>query len=135
MKSQWEKTDSSFALRYLNRPVAKLIQVMENQDSSSANVEQVPVENPDVQTTDVYEWGVPGVHSYYGHLCYECCCGPICTCGTTGELEVVQPPVMDSSICHHSVLSDHQLEVDGVIYRELKTLDRVVIQVHIFPDT
>ena len=37
--------------------------------------------------------------------------------------------------CHHSVLSDHQLEVDGVIYRELKTLDRVVIQVHIFPDT
>jgi hypothetical protein len=31
--------------------------------------------------------------------------------------------------CHHSVLSDHQLEVDGVIYRELKTLDRVVIQV------
>ena len=119
MKSQWEKTDSSFALRHLNRPVAKLIQVMENQDSSSANVEQVPVENPDVQTTDVY----------------ECCCGPICTCGTTGELEVVQPPVMDSSICHHSVLSDHQLEVDGVIYRELKTLDRVVIQVHIFPDT
>ena len=122
---------------------------MENQDSSSANVEQVPVENPDVQTTDVYEWGVPGVHSYYGHLCYECCCGPICTCGNTGELEVVQPrgggwvdgatlvqpPVMDSSICHHSVLSDHQLEVDGVIYRELKTLDRVVIQVHIFPDT
>ena len=113
---------------------------MENEDSSSANVEQVPrargllypvpVENPDVQTTDV-----PGVHFYYGHLCYECCCGPICTCGTTGELEVVQPPVMDSSICHHSVLSDHQLEVDGVIYRELKTLDRVVIQVHIFPDT
>jgi hypothetical protein len=31
--------------------------------------------------------------------------------------------------CHHSVLSDHQLEVDGVIYRELKSLDRVVIQV------
>ena len=30
---------------------------------------------------------------------------------------------------HHSVLSDHQLEVDGVIYRELKTLNRVVIQV------
>ena len=25
--------------------------------------------------------------------------------------------------------SDHQLKVDGVIYRELKTLDRVVIQV------
>ena len=30
---------------------------------------------------------------------------------------------------HHSVLTDHQLEVDGVIYRELKTLNRVVIQV------
>ena len=86
---------------------------MENQDSSSANVEQVPVEIPDVQTTDVY----------------ECCCGPICTCGTTGELEVVQPPVMDSSICHHSVLSDHQLEVDGVIYRKLTTINRVIKEV------
>ena len=30
--------------------------------------------------------------------------------------------------CHHSILSDHELEVDGVIYRELKSLDRVVIQ-------
>ena len=56
---------------------------MENQDSSSAIVEQVPVENPDVQSTDVS---------------------------------------VDSPIRHPSVLSDHQLEVDGVIYRELKTL-------------
>ena len=55
---------------------------MKNQDSSSAMVEQVPDENPDVQTTD-------GV-------------------ATTGE------------ITHHSV--------DGVIYRELKTLHRVVIK-------
>ena len=31
-------------------------------------------------------------------------------------------------ISHHSVLSDHQLEVDGVIYRELKTLNGVVSQ-------
>ena len=61
---------------------------MENHDSSSATVEQVPAENPDVQSTDVS---------------------------------------VDSPICHHSVLSDHQLEVDGVIYRELKTLNRVVI--------
>ena len=30
---------------------------------------------------------------------------------------------------HHNILSDHQLVVDGVIYRELKTLNRVVIQV------
>ena len=29
---------------------------------------------------------------------------------------------------HHSVLSDHQLELDGVTCRELKTLNRVVIQ-------
>ena len=29
----------------------------------------------------------------------------------------------------HSIFSDHQLEVDGVIYRKLKTLNRVVIQV------
>ena len=43
---------------------------------------------------------------------------------TTGDITVV-----DSPIHHHSILSDHQLEVDGVIYRELKTLNRVVIQV------
>ena len=30
--------------------------------------------------------------------------------------------------CHHSILSDHELEVDGVIYHELKSLNRVVIQ-------
>ena len=29
---------------------------------------------------------------------------------------------------HHSILSDHELEVDGVIYRESKSLNRVVIQ-------
>ena len=73
---------------------------MENQDSSSAIAmaglevpcidEQVPVETPDVQSTNVS---------------------------------------VDSPIHHHSILSDHQLEVDGVIYRELKTLNRVVIQV------
>ena len=72
-----------------NRILGK-IQIMENQDSSSAIVEQVPVENPDVQSTDVS---------------------------------------VDAPIRHHSVLSDHQLDVDGVIYRELKTLNRVVIQV------
>ena len=70
---------------------------MENQDSSSAIAmaglevpcidEQVPVETPDVQSTNVS---------------------------------------VDSPIHHHSILSDHQLEVDGVIYRELKTLNRVV---------
>jgi len=62
---------------------------MENQDSSSAVVEQVPIENPDVQSTDVS---------------------------------------VDSPTRHHSVLSDHQLDVDGVTYRELKTLNCVVIQ-------
>ena len=31
-----------------------------------------------------------------------------------------------SSAIVEQVLSDHQLEVDGVIYRELKTLNRVV---------
>ena len=30
--------------------------------------------------------------------------------------------------CHHSILSDHELEVDGVIYQELKSLNLVVIQ-------
>ena len=74
---------------------------MENQDSSSANVEQVPDENPDVQTTDVV--------------------------ATTGEITVVDSPTT-GEITHHSVLSDHQLEVDGVIYREVKTLNHVVIQ-------
>ena len=29
---------------------------------------------------------------------------------------------------HHSILSDHEMEVDGVIYRELKSLNLVVIQ-------
>ena len=62
---------------------------MENQDSSNALVEKVPVENPDVQVIDAPN---------------------------------------RQEISHHSVLSDHQLEVDGVIYRELKTLNRVVIQ-------
>ena len=72
---------------------------MENQDSTLVqNPEKVPVENPDVQTTDMV--------------------------ATTGDITVV-----DSPILHHSILSDHQLEVDGVIYRELKTLNRVVIQV------
>ena len=76
---------------------------MENQDSCISNPalveksEEVPVENPDVQTTDMV--------------------------ATTGEITVV-----DSPIHHHSILSDHQLEVDGVIYRELKTLNRVVSQ-------
>ena len=67
---------------------------MENQNSSSTNIEQVPVENPDVQSIQV----------------------------------VVDAPNWQE-ISHHSVLSDHQLEVDGVIYRELKTLNRLVIQV------
>ena len=77
---------------------------MENQDSYISNPalveepEKAPVENPEVQTTDMV--------------------------ATTSEIEVV-----DSPIHHHSILSDHQLEVDGVIYRELKTLNRVVIQV------
>ena len=62
---------------------------MENQDSSNALVEKVPVENPDVQVIDAPN---------------------------------------RQEISHHSVLSDHQLEVDGVIYRELKTLNRVVSQ-------
>ena len=66
---------------------------MENQDSSNALVEKVPVENPDVQSIQV----------------------------------VVDAPNRQE-ISHHSVLSDHQLEVDGVIYRELKTLNRVVSQ-------
>ena len=30
--------------------------------------------------------------------------------------------------CHHSILSDHELEVDGVIFQELKSLNLVVIQ-------
>ena len=30
--------------------------------------------------------------------------------------------------CHHSILSDHELEVDGVIYHELKSLNRELIQ-------
>ena len=34
----------------------------------------------------------------------------------------------DSCSTHHSVMSDHRQEVDGVIYRELKTLNHVVIQ-------
>ena len=67
---------------------------MENQNSSSTNNEQVPVENPDVQTTDI----------------------------VAITLKIL-------TFTHHSVLSDHQLEVDGVIYREVKTLNRVVIQV------
>ena len=72
---------------------------MENQDSTLVqDPEKVPVENPDVQTTDMV--------------------------ATTGDITVV-----DSPIHHHSILSDHQLAVDGVIYRELKTLNRVVIQV------
>ena len=77
---------------------------MENQDSYISNPalveepEKAPVENPEVQTTDMV--------------------------ATTSEIAVV-----DSPIHHHSILSDHQLEVDGVIYRELKTLNRVVIQV------
>ena len=77
---------------------------MENQDSYISNPalveepEKAPVENPEVQTTDMVE--------------------------TTGEITVV-----DSPIHHHSILSDHQLEVDGGVYRELKTLNRVVIQV------
>ena len=72
---------------------------MENQDSTLVqNPEKVPVENPDVQTTDMV--------------------------ATTGDITVV-----DSPIHHHSILSDHQLVVDGVIYRELKTLNRVLIQV------
>ena len=77
---------------------------MENQDSFISNPalveepEKAPVENPDVQTSDMV--------------------------ATTDEITVV-----DSPIHHHSILSDHQLEVDGVIYRELKTLNRVVNQV------
>ena len=73
---------------------------MENQDSSSAT-EQVPVENPEVQSNDV---SVPGYH--------------------IGGITVV-----DSPIRRHSVLSDHQLVVDGVFYWELKTLNQVVFQV------
>ena len=73
-----------------NQDSSSAVQVMENQDSSSAVVEQVPIENPDVQSTDVS---------------------------------------VDSPTCHHSVLSDHQLDVDGVIYWELKTLNKVVFQV------
>ena len=76
---------------------------MENQDSSSANVEQVPDENPDVQTTDVVRLAL--------------------------QLLAVVDSLTTGEITYHSVLSDHQLEVDGVIYREVKTLNRVVIQV------
>ena len=45
------------------------------------------------------------------------------------HIQVVVDAPNRQEISHHSVLSDHQLEVDGVIYRELKTLNRVVIQV------
>ena len=85
---------------------------MENQNSSSTNIEQVPVENPDVQTTDVVAITTLEASGV----------------ATTGEITVVDS-LTTGEITHHSVLSDHQLEVDGVIYRELKTLNRVVIQV------
>ena len=85
---------------------------MENQNSSSTNNEQVPVENPDVQTTDVVAITTLEASGV----------------ATTGEITVVDS-LTTSEITHHSVLSDHQLEVDGVIYREVKTLNRVVIQV------
>ena len=39
-----------------------------------------------------------------------------------GKIEIME------NQCHHSILSDHELEVDGVIYHELKSLNRVVIQ-------
>ena len=35
---------------------------------------------------------------------------------------------MENQSHHHNILSDHELEVDGVIYRELKSLNLVVIQ-------
>ena len=35
---------------------------------------------------------------------------------------------MENKKIHHSILSDHELEVDSVIYRELKSLNHVVIQ-------
>ena len=95
---------------------------MENQNSSSTNNEQVPVENPDVQTTDVVAITTLEASGV----------------ATTGEITVVDS-LTTGEITHHSVLSDsldgdtsmsdHQLEVDGVIYREVKTLNRVVIQV------
>ena len=85
---------------------------MENQNSSSTNIEQVPVENPDVQTTDVVAITTLEASGV----------------ATTGEITVVDS-LTTGEITHHSVLSDHQLEVDGVIYREVKTLNRVVIQV------
>ena len=44
------------------------------------------------------------------------------------SIQVVVDAPNRQEISHHSVLSDHQLEVDGVIYRELKTLNRVVSQ-------
>ena len=47
------------------------------------------------------------------------------SCSTLVE-KPEEVPVENQS--HHSVLSDHQLVVDGVIYRELKTFNRVVIQ-------
>ena len=59
---------------------------------------------------------------------------------TTGVVTVVDSPITGSDHrldvarsdnFHQSVLTDHQLEVDGVIYRELKTLNRVVIQVYL----
>ena len=53
---------------------------MENQDSSSANVEQVPDENPDVQTTDVV--------------------------ATTGEITVVDSPTT-GEITHHRHACGH----------------------------
>ena len=77
---------------------------MENKDSSNAIVENVPVENPDVLFVEV----------------------PV---GTTGEIVVVDSPSWQQMLTPYSVLSDHQLEVSGVIYRESKTLNRVVSQV------
>ena len=42
------------------------------------------------------------------------------------EVQPQEVPVENQN--HHSVLSDHQQLVGGAIYRELKTLNRVVIQ-------
>ena len=102
---------------------------MENQNSSSTNSEQVPVENPDVQITDV-------VAILFRALAITTLEASVVA--TTGEITVVDS-LTTGEITHHSVLSDsldgdtsmsdHQLEVDGVIYREVKTLNRVVIQV------
>jgi hypothetical protein len=38
-------------------------------------------------------------------------------------------PTLVENQSYHSVLSDHQLDVNGVTYRELKELNLVVIQV------